>query len=97
MKHYFTPFLVSLMAIACSSSSKPAPEPEKDPDPLSVVTIRAPKDTPLATKESLTATEAQTYMGLLQQGWKSAVKAAYETSFNAGIYSFSRASLSIKG
>ena len=84
MKHFLVPFVIGLMTLSCGSSAKPVPEPEKDPDPLPVVTITAPEGTPLATKESLTAAEAQTYMGLLQQSWKSTIKSSYEASFNAG-------------
>ena len=84
MKHFFAPFVIGLMTLSCGSSAKPVPEPEKDPDPLPPVSISAPEGTPLATKESLTAAEAQTYMSLLQQSWKSTIKSSYEASFNAG-------------
>ena len=90
MKHYFLPVIVGLMTLSCSSSAKPdiilpeKPAQEKDPDPITVVTVKAPSGSDLASKETLTAEEVQTYMAALQQTWKDAVKAAYEESFNAG-------------
>ena len=70
MKHYFLPFIIGLMTISCASKAF-----EQDtPVSLSNPQLKAPAQSALASKASLTAAEATQYAQELSAVWKEAVK-----------------------
>lgn len=95
MKKLAICIFIGLVTASCSGKGSPVTDnsqqqnqqsqqqTQKEVAPISVPVISAPSSA-LAGKESLTAAEAEEYMGLLQNAWKAAIKAAYEESFKAG-------------